>query len=371
MGYVSQNAIRTICAGLPSLYVPRPEEDFLRYAVAALPRIVAADISVFDEFRKNSVPRQILWPDGVDAHMSNSQSVLARFAHEHPILKHIRRTGDTQPVRISDFVTRRQYRNLGIYSELFRPFNVESQVAFSLNSGRAKIIGVALCRSGKDFNENERQTLRLLQPHFARAWRNARTLSQMLGKRTRLEDLLDDAGDAVVVARPDGKIEWLSRVAAELFQRRFGQVGRSLPEAFRFGPVRARLPGESGAPASATPVQYVLPLANARLAVMEVPLGPLRLLAIDERGARHDRPDLPLFGLTRREAEVLDWVTLGKTNAEIASILGSKPLTVKKHLEHVYAKLDVTSRTAATALVLRAGGAKRLERDAALRPGRA
>ena len=58
------------------------------------------------------------------------------------------------------------------------------------------------------------------------------------------------------------------------------------------------------------------------------------------------------FGLTPREAEVLYWVARGKTNRDIGDILGSSPATVKKHLEHVYEKLGVETRTAAASLAL-------------------
>jgi DNA-binding NarL/FixJ family response regulator len=58
------------------------------------------------------------------------------------------------------------------------------------------------------------------------------------------------------------------------------------------------------------------------------------------------------FGLTVREAEVLGWVARGKTNRDIGEILGLSPRTVNKHLEHVFAKLGVETRTAATALAL-------------------
>lgn len=53
------------------------------------------------------------------------------------------------------------------------------------------------------------------------------------------------------------------------------------------------------------------------------------------------------LGLTPREAEVLRWVTAGKTNRDIGAILGMSPRTVTKHLEHVFAKLGVETRTAA------------------------
>ncbi len=58
------------------------------------------------------------------------------------------------------------------------------------------------------------------------------------------------------------------------------------------------------------------------------------------------------LGLTRREVEVLTWVTDGKTNAEIGLILGTSPRTVQKHLEHVFEKLGVETRTGAVVRVL-------------------
>ena len=58
------------------------------------------------------------------------------------------------------------------------------------------------------------------------------------------------------------------------------------------------------------------------------------------------------FALTRREAEVLLWLCRGKTNRDIADILGASPATVKKHLEHVYEKLGVETRNAAAAVAI-------------------
>jgi DNA-binding CsgD family transcriptional regulator len=53
------------------------------------------------------------------------------------------------------------------------------------------------------------------------------------------------------------------------------------------------------------------------------------------------------LGLTLRETDVLEWVAEGKTNAEIGIILGMSPRTVQKHLEHIFEKLGVETRTAA------------------------
>ena len=58
--------------------------------------------------------------------------------------------------------------------------------------------------------------------------------------------------------------------------------------------------------------------------------------------------------LTPRETEVLSWLAKGKTNRDIADILGMSHRTVNKHLEHIFEKLGVETRAAAAALASRA-----------------
>ena len=58
--------------------------------------------------------------------------------------------------------------------------------------------------------------------------------------------------------------------------------------------------------------------------------------------------------LTPRETEVLTWLARGKTNRDIADILGMSHRTVNKHLEHIFEKLGVETRAAAAALATRA-----------------
>ena len=73
------------------------------------------------------------------------------------------------------------------------------------------------------------------------------------------------------------------------------------------------------------------------------------LLLLEEHPTTMQLQSLAPFGLSPREAQVLDWVAQGKTNKEIGVILELSPRTVQKHLEHIYQKIDVESRTAAAA----------------------
>jgi DNA-binding NarL/FixJ family response regulator len=79
-----------------------------------------------------------------------------------------------------------------------------------------------------------------------------------------------------------------------------------------------------------------------------------RLLRSEQQAQREFKPDFssagPLLklGLTPRAAEALLWAAQGKTNSDIAVILGISESTVKKHLLEVFEKLGVETRSAAT-----------------------
>ncbi|MCF7687339.1 MAG: response regulator transcription factor [Cephaloticoccus sp.] len=61
--------------------------------------------------------------------------------------------------------------------------------------------------------------------------------------------------------------------------------------------------------------------------------------------------ELQALGMTPREAEILFWITQGKSNPEIAIILEMRLVTVKKHVQNVLQKLGVENRTAALRVV--------------------
>jgi DNA-binding CsgD family transcriptional regulator len=75
-----------------------------------------------------------------------------------------------------------------------------------------------------------------------------------------------------------------------------------------------------------------------------------RILLLREEHSTVIKPHSPApCNLSSREAQVLQWVSQGKTNKEIGVILEVSPRTVQKHLEHIYQKMGVESRTGAAA----------------------
>lgn len=69
-----------------------------------------------------------------------------------------------------------------------------------------------------------------------------------------------------------------------------------------------------------------------------------------EKTSQYLQENLPI---TKRESEVLYWVSYGKTSWEISQILAMSPRTVNKHLEQIYKKLGVDNRTSAAAISIR------------------
>lgn len=81
---------------------------------------------------------------------------------------------------------------------------------------------------------------------------------------------------------------------------------------------------------------------------------PMHLLRIIENKTQKTALDLQQnLPITKRESEVLYWVSYGKTSWEISQILEMSPRTVNKHLEQIYKKLGVDNRTSAAAISIR------------------
>lgn len=81
--------------------------------------------------------------------------------------------------------------------------------------------------------------------------------------------------------------------------------------------------------------------------------GPAATLVADWRDApRVATPDRERFGLSTREREVMDLIAAGKANVAIAEELYLSEKTVKNHVNRIYAKLGVTTRTEAVAIWL-------------------
>ena len=170
--------------------------------------------------------------------------------------------------------------------------------------------------------------------HNARQMRQARSALDAFGQAT------------VAVRASDGKLVWQTPLARDLLNEYFAATGK-------FAPVRllAWIDEAIAAKSEGRPPGQLLCTSGAKrlLASFHDQTGDDEWLVVlrEENDASAVESLMTAFRLTLREAEVLYWVTLGKTSKDIGDILGSSPRTVNKHLEHIFEKLGVETRTAA------------------------
>jgi DNA-binding response OmpR family regulator/DNA-binding CsgD family transcriptional regulator len=173
----------------------------------------------------------------------------------------------------------------------------------------------------------------------ARRIRQARTALDAFGQAT------------VAVHAASGKLVWQTPLARRLLTDHFANPEEvAPPELLQWITDAHRARREGRDPAS------LLHAAGSRrlLASFHDQTGDDEWLVVlrEESDASAIESLIAAFRLTQREAEVLYWVVQGKTSNDIGDILGNSPRTVNKHLEHVFEKLGVETRTAAANLAL-------------------
>jgi DNA-binding CsgD family transcriptional regulator len=187
---------------------------------------------------------------------------------------------------------------------------------------------------------------------------------EVLGDRTNKESdnfikvlvkqILDRVG--AIVVEIAGQVQFITQRAEQLLNQYFlSRAPHSLPELLQhwFKQQISRLTFNGDIPSSCLPLYIQQAGKQLSVRLIPDPINQQYLLLLEEEELQSfSISTLESLGLTKREAEVLFWIAKDKSNAGIAKVLGCSEGTVRKHLEHLYAKLSVQTRTAAVMVAL-------------------
>ncbi len=309
----------------------------------ALPKLVPSDWLSYNEVDLANPANTIaiLKPDSPE----RFQKLFPRFQelmHQHPLV--VRQLhSDNFPVhKISDFLKQDEYRRLELYRDVYRHLGVEYQIAATIKLEPDRITAIALSRQKEDYTERDRAMLELLRPHLVIAFNHLALAAERQHLLDTVHLALHEFSSATAIVNLQGRIlyhvgpglQWLGAARSEFLpdaiQNWLQETTPALRRSFRLDSTA----GEVHIRAVPTP-------SRDRI---------LLVLTLHDSGP--SETDGNAFGLTRREDEVAHWICRGKSNAEIAAILGISPRTVHKHVEHILARAGVESRVALTVRLL-------------------
>ena len=359
MKQLRQRDLHAILEIVEELYSYRTPEECEVGMVRSLHRVIGCD-SVHMSGIEPALRRarwSSSWSSGQPSFRPDIREVFERHMHEHPFLGHWDRHEGLGPATLSDFVSQPAWHNTSLYNEIYRPFHIEHMLGMAVRASGPCKIHVAATRETVDFDDRDRHTLNLLTPHLETAYRYAETASDLRAQLATLLQGLEIDGSAAIHVGRDRRIRHMSPHAQGLLIAYFRWIDRSrLP-----APIDdwLRRLGASTEASFTPPKPFVVERDGRRLTVQILRSHGGPFLLLNERKLRISPADIVSLGLSPRETEVLAWLAHGKSNAEIAGILGLAPATIKHCLERIYGKLDVGTRAAATALAVAAAGSQR------------
>jgi DNA-binding NarL/FixJ family response regulator len=277
-----------------------------------------------------------------------------------PFAQNMSRLAQGGPYKFSDFVTREALFAQDGFAEFIAVVPYDDHMillVFGEALAQDPVAYYYLYRHWGTWTDRDRLLLNLLQPHLTQAYRNVMHCQRQQITIDQLQQSLDQTGTIVLNAA--GQQQSITTQARDWLRSYFPgvQSPRRLPELLqawvqnqvsqlqRTEPEPALLPLRIQQGDRQLTIRFTIDPAN------QTANQPYRLL-LGEEQLLSPLTALTALGLSRREADVMVGVIQGQANPAIAQTLNISISTVRKHIENIYRKLEVQSRSEAIALVI-------------------
>jgi DNA-binding CsgD family transcriptional regulator len=341
MELISANDFETLLDCIRELHSFRDVSVLLNWLLdTALPSLVPSDWLSYNEVDLLNPAKTlaILKPEPITLF----EPLLGRFrelAHQNPLIAR-QMTATNFPVhKISDFISRDAFHQLELYQEVYRPLGVEYQIAATIRLEPNRVTAFALSRRESDYTERDRLILEMLRPHLVVAFNNLTLAADHKAWLDAATLALHELTSATLIVNPQGRILYHTGAGLQW-------IGATSP-----GILPADISEWLSRPiinGSRPPLHWPTETGETRIRSVPTSSPDRRLLLLTRANPRRSSA---VAGLSQREREVAGWIRHGKSNAEIAALLGISPRTVQKHVENMFAKLGVENRVAIATLV--------------------
>jgi DNA-binding CsgD family transcriptional regulator len=381
MSTITDRQYQQLLSGIAELHNCQTLNDFPSHVLPVVNRLVSTDSSYCVSFQNELI--EVIACDTNFSTLINH--ITPDYFVQHPVLNHHLRTGDWSAFKGSDFLSEAEYHRCdALYEQTYKGYDIEDFFIFSIpdpvqppnpqkwslqllvydrnftqriqqlteNQNSLGNLGLGLNRSDRSFTETDRTLLNLLRGHIFHAYQSLQRYSAIQAQMAQLSELTEFLG--LIAFSIDGQVNLLTNRATRLLAHYFptewsnrNALPESLQQYCQKQLQKLRQPDISPL---LPPLERLKD--NHRLIIRFVPalLQSEIILVLEEYTASELAIDtFRQIGLTKRQSEILFYLTQGKTNKEIAQQLGRDATTIKKHLDGIYAALQVSGRIEAVA----------------------
>jgi DNA-binding CsgD family transcriptional regulator len=272
------------------------------------------------------------------------------YRHDHPGFRY-HHAYAVRAVTLSDLLPLNRWRKTELFNQAYSKLGMHEQMIGVFSFARPGLAGVIVNRTRRTFTERDRSVLNILRFHISEACRTAK-MHAGIPSPSLMETLEPVVGGSIVVLDEMGRVKFCSKQAQnylEIFFPAEKPFRGGLPltvEKWARREIAAFGTNELAVrPPKSLDVQRGERSLQIRLA--STGSGTVHILVLRAEDPTLQLKKLSSFGLGPRATEVLYWISKGKTNGEIAILLGARPRTIEKHVEAILAKLGVENRVTA------------------------
>lgn len=311
-------------------------------AIAAASKIISADSVAFTGISFSGEYAGIGWYNSEEVSSENLE-IFAEYLHEQPLLEEFIVKRRMETLRITDLMPAREFRRTNLYNEFYRRVGVANQLVTPMKISDDFLMTCSINTIKEDFSERDKLILTLAAPHIASAVRNSFAYE-------RLNSALETEECGVVAVNAKGKTAFVSDFARRLFETYFaGEKYRknSLPASLESWLKDVNITAEKN-DFNIPPEPLKIENQHGVLIIRRMFNSTTRETTLLLEEKKHFSPAMfEKLDLTNREKEVMALIAQGKTDDVISMLLGISLRTVHKHVENIYKKLGVETRTAA------------------------
>lgn len=306
--------------------------------VETVSRLVRADVVTCDEMDPVAG-----WMFGVNnAKAPGAEALFPEFlrhSHQHPVLRIFLDGATDRALRLSDASAQHDFEQTDLYRRFYAAFGIRHQLLAPIEVAENRVVALAAFRTSDPFDQRDLDELNALIPQIQSAWKTCAHIEHAQ------RDAFRQLGFELVPLTAGYGGPPVSAAARAILADRWGPDSWQQQLESWKRTVAAQTSSDDAAP-----VLWEAP-GGVEIRAVRLPDGGAAL-AVRAQPPRPPRRSPIWNTLSPREREVAEWLIEGKTSAVVATLLGVKEPTVRKHLEHIYQKLGVENRASAIRALL-------------------